>query len=164
MNAPQIRRATTADREAVCRIQKSAILETCRRSYPEEDVAVWAGLLSPESYYGIENRYFVVAERDGELEGFGQLNEQAGEVEAVYVAPQTAGRGTGQALLNHLEERARACGLTELKLRSTLNAESFYARAGYEHLALTRYRMVPALMLVCVEMRKRLAQPEHPSN
>jgi N-acetylglutamate synthase-like GNAT family acetyltransferase len=73
------------------------------------------------------------------------------------VSPQAAGRGTGQALLDHMEARARACGLAELKLRSTLNAESFYARAGYEHLALTRYRMVPALLLVCVEMRKRLA-------
>ncbi len=154
--SPVIRRATVLDREAICGIQRAAVLETCRRSYPLEEVTVWAGLLSPETYYAIENRYFVVAERDGRLEGFGQLDEEEGEVEAVYVDPRSGGRGTGKALLAHLEARARERGLLELKVRSTLNAEPFYARAGYERMALVRYRLVPALMLNCVEMRKRL--------
>ncbi|MBI4893939.1 MAG: GNAT family N-acetyltransferase [Acidobacteria bacterium] len=151
-----IRRATAEDRHAICDIQRAAILETCRRCYPSEDITVWAGLLSPETYYDVENRYIVVAESGGALEGFGQLNETEGEVDALYVSPKREGKGTGGALLRHLEERARAHGVTQLKLRSTLNAESFYARSGYERLALVRYRLVPALMLVCVEMRKRL--------
>ena len=152
-----IRRATLDDRQAIYEIQRSAILETCRRSYPEEDVTVWAGLLSPDSYHAILDRYFVVAERNGRIEGFGQLDEQEGEVEAIYVSPAASGKGTGSAILCHLEDRARQCGLKELKVRSTLNAESFYARHGYQHLALIRYRLVPSLMLNCVEMRKTLA-------
>lgn len=155
--APLIRRATLDDRQAIYEIQRAAILETCRRSYPEEDVTVWAGLLSPDSYHAIQDRYFVVAEREGRIEGFGQLDEQEGEVEAIYVSPSASGRGAGSAILQHLEQRARQCGLQELKVRSTLNAESFYARHGYQHLALIRYRLVPSLMLNCVEMRKRLA-------
>lgn len=157
LDAPVIRRATLDDRQAIYEIQRSAILETCRRSYPEEDVTVWAGLLSPDSYHAIHDRYFVVAERSGRIEGFGQLDEQEGEVEAIYVSPAAEGRGIGSAILRHLEERARACGLKELKVRSTLNAESFYARHGYQHLALIRYRLVPSLMLNCVEMRKQIA-------
>ncbi len=153
---PAIRRATLDDRQAIYAIQRAAILETCRRSYPEEDVTVWAGLLSPDSYHAIQDRYFVVAERDGRIEGFGQLDEQEGEVEAIYVSPAASGRGAGSAILEHLEQRARQCGLKELKVRSTLNAESFYAHHGYQHLALIRYRLVPSLMLNCVEMRKRL--------
>ncbi len=155
--APLIRRATLDDRQAIYEIQRAAILETCRRSYPEEDVTVWAGLLSPDSYHAIQDRYFVVAERGGRIEGFGQLDEQEGEVEAIYVSPAASGKGTGAAILRHLEDHARQCGLKELKVRSTLNAESFYARHGYQHLALIRYRLVPSLMLVCVEMRKQLA-------
>lgn len=155
--APLIRRATLDDRQAIYEIQRAAILETCRRSYPEEDVTVWAGLLSPDSYHAIQDRYFVVAEREGRIEGFGQLDEQEGEVEAIYVSPSASGRGAGSAILQHLEERAGQCGLQELKVRSTLNAESFYARHGYQHLALIRYRLVPSLMLNCVEMRKRLS-------
>lgn len=151
-----IRRATLDDRQAIYEIQRSAILETCRRSYPEEDVAVWAGLLSPDSYHAIHDRYFVVAERGGVIEGFGQLDEKEGEVEAIYVSPKASGKGTGAAILRHLEQRAGECGLRELKVRSTLNAESFYAREGYQHLAMIRYRLVPSLMLNCVEMRKRL--------
>jgi putative acetyltransferase len=154
---PSIRRATLDDRQAIYEIQRAAILETCRRSYPEEDVTVWAGLLSPDSYHAIQERYFVVAERDGRIEGFGQLDEQEGEVEAIYVSPSASGRGAGSAILQHLEQRARQCGLKELKVRSTLNAESFYARHGYQHLALIRYRLVPSLMLNCVEMRKLLS-------
>ena len=84
------------------------------------------------------------------------MNEAEGEVDALYVSPKCESRGTGKALLAHLEQRARECGVQELKLRSTLNAEGFYARAGYQRLALVRYRLVPALMLVCVEMRKRI--------
>jgi GNAT superfamily N-acetyltransferase len=152
-----IRRATLDDRHAIYEIQRAAVLETCRRSYPEGDVTVWAGLLSPDSYHAIHDRYFVVAERNGRIEGFGQLDEQEGEVEAIYVSPSASGKGTGSAILRHLEERARQCGLKELKVRSTLNAESFYARHGYQHLALIRYRLVPSLMLNCVEMRKQLA-------
>jgi putative acetyltransferase len=155
-SAPLIRRATLGDRQAIYEIQRAAILETCRRSYPEEDVTVWAGLLSPDSYHAIQDRYFVVAERDGQIEGFGQLDEQEGEVEAIYVSPSASGKGAGSAILRHLEDRARQCGLKELKVRSTLNAESFYARHGYQHLALIRYRLVPSLMLNCVEMRKQL--------
>lgn len=151
-----IRRATLDDRQAIYEIQRSAILETCRRSYPEEDVTVWAGLLSPDSYHAIQDRYFVVAERGGRIQGFGQLDEQEGEVEAIYVSPAAEGKGIGSAILRRLEERARECGLKELKVRSTLNAESFYARHGYQHLALIRYRLVPSLMLNCVEMRKQL--------
>ncbi len=151
-----IRRATSEDRHAICEIQRAAILETCRRCYPTEDITVWAGLLSPETYYDVENRYIVVAERAGILEGFGQLNEAEGEIDALYVSPKSEGQGSGTALLRHLEDQARSHGVTELKLRSTLNAESFYARAGYDRMALVRYRLVPALMLVCVEMRKRL--------
>lgn len=154
--APVIRRATLDDRQAIFEIQRAAVLETCRRSYPEEDVTVWAGLLSPDSYHAIQDRYFVVAERDGRIEGFGQLDEKEGEIEAIYVSPSVSGNGTGSAILEHLEQRARQCGLAELKVRSTLNAESFYARHGYQHLALIRYRLVPSLMLNCVEMRKRL--------
>jgi putative acetyltransferase len=155
-DAPVIRRATLLDRQAIYEIQRSAILETCRRSYPEEDVTVWAGLLSPDSYHAIHDRYFVVAECGGRIQGFGQLDEQEGEVEAIYVSPAAEGKGIGSAILRHLEDRARACGLKELKVRSTLNAESFYARHGYQHLALIRYRLVPSLMLNCVEMRKQL--------
>lgn len=151
-----IRRATLEDRQAIYEIQRSAILETCRRSYPEEDVTVWAGLLSPDSYHAIHDRYFVVAERGGRILGFGQLDEQEGEVEAIYVSPAAERAGIGSAILRHLEARARECGLKELKVRSTLNAESFYARHGYQHLALIRYRLVPSLMLNCVEMRKQL--------
>ncbi|MCS7042124.1 MAG: GNAT family N-acetyltransferase [Bryobacteraceae bacterium] len=151
-----IRRATLEDRQAIYEIQRSAILETCRRSYPEEDVTVWAGLLSPDSYHAIHDRYFVVAERGGRILGFGRLDEQEGEVEAIYVSPAAERAGIGSAILRHLEARARECGLKELKVRSTLNAESFYARHGYQHLALIRYRLVPSLMLNCVEMRKQL--------
>lgn len=151
-----IRRAVESDRGAIYEIEKSAILENCRRSYPLEDITVWAGMLSPDSYGDIDNRYFVVAERDGALVGFGQLDEAKSQVEAIYVSPRCEGQGVGSALLTHLEQRARDSGIAALLIRSTLNAEPFYLRHGYIHLALVRYRIIPSLMLVCVEMRKPL--------
>ena len=109
-----------------------AIREVCSRSYPEDQIASWAGLLSPTSYVAvIRERFLVVAEDAGGIAGFGQLNQTNGEVDAVYVLPGRQGEGIGGALLRSLEVAARAAGLKELHLSATLNAVPFYERAGY---------------------------------
>jgi GNAT superfamily N-acetyltransferase len=73
-----------------------AIRETCSRSYSREQVSAWAGLLSPDSYRTVlKERVVVVATDAGAVVGFGQLNPEAGEVDAVYVLPERQGEGIG---------------------------------------------------------------------
>ncbi len=59
-----------------------------------------------------------------------------GEFRMLAVAPAARGRGVGEALVRHCEERARAAGATRMWL-STLDemghAQRIYARLGYRH-------------------------------
>src|SRR5439155_619481 len=79
----------------------------------------------------VASRELFVAERQGQIVGFGQLDPRRGEIEACYVAPGAVGFGIGKALLGRMEEEARRRGHSVVHLNATLNAESFYERMGY---------------------------------
>ena len=84
-------------------------------------------------------------------------------MEAVYVHPRAVRRGVGARLLRTLEEIARAAGLSTLHLKSTLNAVTFYQRAGFRIEAQATHRISPDVELACVGMRKELGPGDVPS-
>lgn len=78
-----IRCAGDADRQDIWTVHVRAIREVCSRSYSAEQIAAWAGLLSPDNYAtAVQERVFLVAEDRGVVVGFGQLNPDNGEVES----------------------------------------------------------------------------------
>jgi len=152
-----IRRATDRDRQGICTVHVRAIREVCSRSYSEEQITSWAGLLSPDSYVAVvRDRFLVVAEDTVGIVGFGQLNQTKGEVEAVYVLPERQRERIGGALLHSLEDAARAAGLKKLYLSATLNSVPFYRKAGYVEEASTVHRLPNGVELPCVRMSKEL--------
>jgi putative acetyltransferase len=88
--------------------------------------------------------------------GFGQLNPDVGEVDAVYVLPERQGEGIGGMVLSDLEQRAAERGVTTLELSATLNAANFYERAGYARQHVVVHRLPTGIELQCIRMRKRL--------
>ena len=154
----RIRQAMDDDRQGIWAVHVRAIREVCSHSYSAEQVASWAGLLSPDSYAGVlRERFVLVAEDKGGIAGFGQLNQASGQVEAVYVLPDRQGEGIGRALLLALEDKARAAGLKRLQLSATLNAVPFYERAGYVEEGSTVHRLPNGVELQCLRMSKDLA-------
>ena len=152
-----LRQATDDDRPGICTVHVRAIRETCSRSYSPEQVSVWADLLSPDSYSGVlKERVLVVATDEGAVVGFGQLNPNTGEVDAVYVLPDRQGEGIGRLLLVDLEARARARGIRMLELSATLNAVPFYAQAGYTRRHVAVHRLPTGVELECIRMDKEL--------
>jgi GNAT superfamily N-acetyltransferase len=136
-----------------------AIREVCAGSYPADRIAAWAELLSPDSYVrALREHLFIVAEDAGAILGFGQLDQPRAEIEAVYVRPDQQGQGVGAAILGHLEEAARAAGLTTLHLSSTLNALAFYERSGYTREGSTVHRLPTGVELPCIRMSKRVSE------
>jgi len=118
---------------------------------------MWAGRLRPEKYAEAIDRYeFFVAEEDGAVVGFGELGQETGEVQGLYVSSDVAGRGVGRKLLSTLEERARAHGLKSLRLTSSLNAVSFYERAGFEAVEELSETIGPGVERASVRMFKEL--------
>jgi putative acetyltransferase len=135
-----------------------AICEACSLSYSADQVASWAGFLSPDSYVAaVRERFVVVAEDTGGIAGLGQLDQAEREIEAVYVLPERQGEGIGGALLRFLEDTARAAGLKKLYLSATLNAVSFDERAGYVGQGAILHRLPTGMELQCLRMSKQLA-------
>lgn len=88
---------------------------------------------------------FVVAERDGVLVGCGALHvmwQDLGEVRTIAVRVDELGRGAGHTMLEVLEERARALGLSRL-FCLTFETE-FFGRHGFE--AVTEQLVDPDVM------------------
>lgn len=152
-----IRRAGPEDSEAVWRVHVSAIREICGSHYTPDEVEAWTSPLRPQSYErSIEQGRVFVAEEGGEIVGFGTLNVEQEEIEAVYVSPATTRRGIGMKLLQALEAEARRLGLANLRLSSSLNAVEFYWRAGYRSHGSSKHRLGSGVEIACVLMRREL--------
>lgn len=152
-----IRRAAPDDRERIWLVHTGAVRRLCRGHYSPRDIEAWVGPLTPESYReSMKSRMFLVAEEGGVVLGFGALNVEAAEVEAVYVDPDHARRGIGARLLRALEAAARASGLTRLNLSASLNSVPFYERAGYEAREQATHRVRSGAEIACVRMARVL--------
>ena len=115
--------------------------------------------MRPEKYVEAIERYeFFVAEEEGVVVGFGELGQEAGEIQGLYVSPDVAGRGVGRKLLSTLEARARAHGLGSLSLTSSLNAVSFYERAGFKAVEELTQTISPGVERASVRMFKDLSR------
>ncbi|WP_137291363.1 GNAT family N-acetyltransferase [Natronorubrum halophilum] len=99
--------------------------------------------------------HFVAYDADEPI-GAARLREPkdgVGKVERVAVLESRREDGIGRAVMNAVEERARARGLESLTLHSQTRAAGFYRRLGYE-----RYgEEFEEAEIPHVEMRKSLA-------
>ena len=152
-----IRPALESDASAVWRVHTTSVRTLCAGWYSEQEIALWTDRLVADAYRrSIHTHAMVVAERDGEVIGFGELDLEGGEIVAVYVLPDAVGAGIGSALLAHLEGMARARGLAELTLCASLNAEAFYARRGWRAGEREKHRLTSSVAVDCVRMDKAL--------
>ena len=153
-----VRRAREEDAEGVWRVHTRAIRGIANSHYTPEEVEAWASPRKPEHYAeAIRNKEFYVAEEEGAVIGFGTLNPEENEIEAVYVSPQVVRRGVGSAILVRLEERARDLGLKTLKMDASLNAVPFYRSAGYESQKGMKHRLSSGVEIGCELMTKELS-------
>jgi putative acetyltransferase len=98
----------------------------------------------------------LVADIDGEIAGFGAIVESDNELRAVYVSSKFGGLGIGTKLLSELEKVAEAKGCTELQMVSSLTAEPFYKRNGYNEIGRGIHTLRSGKKMACVKMRKTL--------
>jgi len=69
--------------------------------------------------------------------GLQPVSGLVGEVKRMYVVPAHRGRGLSRRLLSAIEERARALGLTSLRLETGVKqpeAIALYSRSGYREI------------------------------
>ena len=152
-----IRKAKKEDCESIWHVHIRAIRNVCGSHYTREEIDSWTAVLKPIRYKNaIISGTLLVAVNGEAIVGFGNLNRDSGEVEAVYVDPEYVNLGIGIRLLRALERAAQEAGLTSLHLSSSLNAVPFYERAGYKPEKHSRY-LLPFGMVACVPMVKELS-------
>ncbi|HYJ84931.1 MAG TPA: GNAT family N-acetyltransferase [Pyrinomonadaceae bacterium] len=154
-----IRQARQDDCQSIMSVHVSAVTAIQTTLYTPEEIQAWGVPRKPENYEeSIRSKEFFVAEEDGEIVGFGALNQNSAEVEAVFVSPKAGRRGIGLRVLQKLEERARALGLEQIRLNASLNAVPFYKRAGYAGKEESKYRLSTGVEIACIPMVKSLTQ------
>ncbi|MHB1596132.1 MAG: ribosomal protein S18-alanine N-acetyltransferase [Streptosporangiaceae bacterium] len=107
------------------------------------------------------SRYYLVAEEDGRIAGYGGLlgAGRQGDIVTLGVAPTDWGRGIGSALLTALLGEARRRGYTEVFLEVRTDndrAQRLYRRFGFTDVGLRRGYYQPSGADALV-MRLRLA-------
>jgi N-acetylglutamate synthase-like GNAT family acetyltransferase len=153
-----IRKARREDAPVIAGVHAAAVGGIRTALYTPAEIRAWAVPKRPESYEeSIGSKEFFVAEEGGAIVGFGVLNRESAEIEAVYVSPGAGRRGIGLEILRKLEERARANGIGELRLNASLNAVPFYERAGYVAQERSKYRLATGVEIACVPMTKAMA-------
>lgn len=126
------------------------------RDYSPAQLAVWAtGSVDLAAW----NRSFLqhhtlVAIDAGQIVGFGDM-DQNGFLDRLYVHHAFQRRGVARAILQQLEEQAKARGVTRFTTHASITARPFFERFGY--VVLQRNEVVRAgISLTNYTMEKRI--------
>jgi len=128
----EFRRAIAEDVDTVQRLQVDAIRHGTGDVYEPEAVEAWAGAFNRDGFAEkVEKQEVWIAEESGRTVGYVSLDPATYEVDSVYVAPESAGRGIGARLMKHILDIAREHRLENVWLDASKNAIPFYEGLGF---------------------------------
>ncbi|WP_440770568.1 GNAT family N-acetyltransferase [Natronorubrum sp. DTA28] len=163
---PIVREAVRPDAESVANMHEKSIRELAQVAYSRDVVSAWAAGKDPDKYQiESDETYFLVAEINDGLVGFGELRPEAeeyfqadveGEIRAVYVHPDFTRHGVGTAIYQELESEARRLQLDSLGLWASINARGFYEGRGFETVEEITHKFGGEVEGPAVEMKKTL--------
>ncbi len=127
-----IRNYRPEDAEALIGLFRGTVRQVNLGDYSSDQVAAWA----PEDIDAAEwaerqarNRT-LVAELDGEIAGFAELQDGA-RIHMLFVHKDYQGRGVASALLGRMEDMARRSGVERLSSDVSITARPFFTRRGF---------------------------------
>lgn len=150
----QFRIGTIDDVSTLWALRTRCVRELCSSHYPPEVIAPWSASPPPVQYSRLLGQGgCVVAEDDrGDVLGFGVLDAESNEIDALFVDPDRGGQGIGQALMQRL--LALADPTREVVLSASLNAVPFYQRQGFVAECEELYPHPSGVALASVKMRR----------
>lgn len=125
-----IRLAQAADAPAISNVIIQSLRETNSRDYTPEIISRVERSFSPAAVIELLGRRAVfVAECEGQIVGTASLDQAV--VRTVFVVPNVQGRGIGRLLMAAVMREAEKHHIAVLSVPSTVTAELFYARLGF---------------------------------
>lgn len=158
------RQATELDCPEMVRVHYAAVQALASNHYADEVLAAWsplpdevrfrwlAGVLAQHGVFCT-----VAALPNHQLVGFVIFSPEQSLLRAIYVHPDQAGCGIGRGLLELAEAQCAECGVVNLCLNASYNAEPFYASCGYQAVGATTYPLTEAVSMGAIRMVKPLA-------
>ena len=116
-------------------------------------------LLRSGTYYVAETRDHVIIGCGGwtrERPGHGDVEAGLGHIRHFATHPGWLGRAVGRSIYGVCERQARSMGVNRFECYSSLNAEGFYARLGFESVRRVDLPLAPQLSLPSVVMSVRI--------
>lgn len=125
-----VRLAQTTDAEGISQVILAALHSSNARDYPAEVIARVASNFTPDAVLGLlQRRVVLVAVQKQVIVATAALDGNV--VRSVFVNPALQGQGIGRLLMIEIELRAREAGVTVLSVPSSLTAEPFYTKLGF---------------------------------
>ena len=153
----EIRSALHTDLKKISNCHKASIRKLCKNYYSTEIIKKWTAILKPNIYESaINEKILIVAESAESLHGFGILNAKRNELSAIYVHPDSKGKGIAKSILLKLETIALENNVNDLHLCSTMNALGFYKHHGYVEGGEAFHKLQDGTKLQCIMMHKKL--------
>lgn len=150
----QFRTGTVDDVTTLWALRTRCVRETCSSHYPPEVIAPWSASPPPSQYARLLRHGGCVVAEDagGDVLGFGVLDAEGNEIDALFVDPDRGGQGIGQALMQRL--LAMADPTRDVVLSASLNAVPFYQRQGFIAVCEKDYPHPSGVSLASVSMRR----------
>ncbi|UII69535.1 GNAT family acetyltransferase [Pseudomonas sp. HN11] len=125
-----VRLAQAADAEGISQVILAALHSSNARDYPADVIARVASNFTPDAVLALlKRRLVLVATQDQLIIATAALDGNV--VRSVFVNPALHGQGIGRLLMVEIELRAREAGVTVLSVPSSLTAEPFYTKLGF---------------------------------
>ncbi len=147
----RLRRFRPDDTPTLIALFRDTVRRVNCRDYTPEQVRAWApDDVDPSRWAVLSDRHTVVAEVDGLIVGFTDL-EPDGHIDRFFVHADFQGQGVGRAMLSELVAEAGRLGIARLFAEVSITARPFFVRHGFKVVAeqevtvrgmvLTNYRM-----------------------
>ncbi|SDL16395.1 Acetyltransferase, GNAT family [Pseudomonas delhiensis] len=127
----QIRPARADDAGAISRVIIAALRYSNAQDYPPDVIEEVVKHFSPEKVTELlQRRSVLVAMREDSV--VATVGLEGDVVRSLFVDPRHQFQGVGRCLMAMIESQARSEGVEVLRVPSSLTAEAFYRRLGYE--------------------------------
>jgi GNAT superfamily N-acetyltransferase len=129
--ACDVRPARESDADAISAVILSALRETNAKDYSQDIIARVAQSFSAVAVLKLlGSRTVLVAMKGEDVVGTAGLDDAV--VRTVFVSPAVQGQGVGTLLMAEIERIARIGGVMLLTVPSSVTAQAFYAKLGFE--------------------------------
>lgn len=120
------------DARDICRLFYETVRTVKLGDYSPDQVRAWApDPPDPDAWHArMSGRHTLVAEGDGEVVGFAELEED-GHLDMFYCRWDVVGRGVGSLLYAAVEDKAGDLGLDRIFTEASITARPFFERKGF---------------------------------